>query len=42
MCKGSEKTVDYLLLHCEVASCLGLCLDGFSICLLVGGLLEGR
>jgi hypothetical protein len=22
--------------------CLGLCLDGFSICLLVGGPLEGR
>ena len=25
-----------------VLGCLGLCLDGFSICLLVGGPLEGR
>jgi hypothetical protein len=44
MCKRDVESVDYFLLHCDVASalgCLGLCLDGLSTCLRVGGPLEG-
>jgi hypothetical protein len=51
MCKNTGESVDHLFLHCDMAfalwssvasECLGLCPDGLSICLLVGGHLEGQ
>jgi hypothetical protein len=50
VCKRNMESVDHFLLHCDIAcalwniffSCFGqdrLCLDEWSTCLLVGGLL---
>jgi hypothetical protein len=48
------ESMDHLLFHCDMAfvlwsflysvvsRCLGLCLDGLSTCLLVGGPLKGQ